>query len=167
MAKSILHFEAAWDKQGHLAIAKLRADDGGGAYEVAGINVRYNPVEAQKLAEMINDGKYDEAEEEACEYIAQQTDAVIRWTSSVALEAYLRDCYFNRGAGGTTWMLRAALGLPVSQNGIDTPLRTSISTAESSPDQLLQNLRQSRERNEREVVKLDETSVYWKGLVSR
>ncbi|MGO9443978.1 MAG: hypothetical protein ACLPXB_04280, partial [Thiobacillaceae bacterium] len=150
MAKSILNFEASWDKEGRLAITNLRSDDGGGSYEVAGINVRYNPAEAEKLATLINNGEFDAAETEACEYIAQLTDAVARWTTVAAIEAYLRDCYFNRGNGGATWMLRAALGLPVSQRNIDSALRAAISAAQSRPQDVLTALRQSRERYERE-----------------
>ncbi|MBB4379745.1 hypothetical protein SAMN05216573_11638 [Bradyrhizobium sp. Rc3b] len=53
MAASILSFEARRDKQGRLTIYRLPADDGGGAYEVAGINERFHPEEARMLADLI------------------------------------------------------------------------------------------------------------------
>ena len=43
MARAIVAFEARFDHYGHLSIYRLPPDDGGGLYEVAGINDRYNP----------------------------------------------------------------------------------------------------------------------------
>jgi hypothetical protein len=40
MAASILEFEARRDRQGRIEIYRLHPDDGGGKYEVAGINDR-------------------------------------------------------------------------------------------------------------------------------
>jgi hypothetical protein len=42
MAKQIVDFEARRDKKGHLQVYKLPDWDGGGRYEVAGINEKYN-----------------------------------------------------------------------------------------------------------------------------
>src|SRR3954453_23469832 len=94
MAASILNFEARRDDQGRLKIYKLPIEDGGGSYEVAGINERYHPQEAEHLASLINSGRFDEAEEQAKEIIATYTDLVTRWTESAAIECYLRDCAF-------------------------------------------------------------------------
>ena len=62
IAESILNFEARRDNQRHLVVYKLPAGDGGGTYEVAGINNGYHPQEALHLAELINAGLYDQAE---------------------------------------------------------------------------------------------------------
>src|SRR5262245_5634250 len=100
IAGSILDFEARRDRQGRLQIYKLPAGDGGGTYEVAGINERYHPEEARHLAQLIEAGHYEEAEEQALEIIATFTDVVTTWSTSTALESYLRDCAFNRGPRG-------------------------------------------------------------------
>ncbi|MGT2504264.1 hypothetical protein ACVOMS_32410 [Bradyrhizobium guangxiense] len=80
MAASILSFEARRDKQGRLTIYKLPAEDGGGAYEVAGINERFHPEEARMLADLIEAGHFQEAERAACEIIATYTDGVSSWS---------------------------------------------------------------------------------------
>jgi len=99
MAESIVKFEGRRDPQGHLRVYVLPAGDGGGRYEVAGINDRYHPQEAAKLRGLIDAGRFDEAEDYAAEVIAEYTDVVARWTTVPPIEAYLRDCAFNRGPG--------------------------------------------------------------------
>ena len=42
MAAAIVNFEARRDSKRHLMVYKLPKGDGGGRYEVAGINERYN-----------------------------------------------------------------------------------------------------------------------------
>jgi hypothetical protein len=56
-----LDSEARRDKQGNLRVYNLPAADGGGSYEVAGINDRYHPEAASKLKQLIGDGKQQEA----------------------------------------------------------------------------------------------------------
>ena len=58
--------------------------------QVAGINDRYHRQEADKLVELIEAGRPDEAERLAVEYIAKFTDAVANWTSVVGIESYLQ-----------------------------------------------------------------------------
>ena len=82
---------------GHLRVYILPAGDGGGRYEVAGINDRYHPQEAARLRELIDAARFDEAEDYAAEAIADYTDVVSKWTSVPEIEAYLRDSAFNRG----------------------------------------------------------------------
>ncbi len=48
---------------------------------MAGINERYDPEEAAKLRDLVNAGRYDEAESDAAEYIAKYTDVVTKWTT--------------------------------------------------------------------------------------
>jgi peptidoglycan hydrolase-like protein with peptidoglycan-binding domain len=164
MAESIVNFEARRDAQGHLRIYKLPAGDGGGTYEVAGINDRYHPTEAAQLAALINAGRYDDAEKEAQEIIATYTDFVMRWTNVAAVECYLRDTGFNRGPRGAARILQRAIGVPdsgsLSANDI-------ASVKQAQPDSLLKSLRQARESYEREVAHRDESSPFWKGLVNR
>jgi hypothetical protein len=164
MAESIVNFEARRDAQGRLRIYKLPAGDGGGTYEVAGINDRYHPTEAAQLAALINAGRYDDAEKEAQEIIATYTDFVLRWTDVSAVECYLRDTGFNRGPRGAARILQRAIGVP--DNG-SLSANDIMSVKQAQPDSLLKSLRQAREGYERDVAHRDESSPFWKGLVNR
>jgi peptidoglycan hydrolase-like protein with peptidoglycan-binding domain len=166
IAQSILDFEAERDNQGHLRVYKLPAGDGGGTYEVAGINNRYHPEEALHLAELITAGLYAQAEAQAREFIGTYTDFVQRWTSSTAVESYLRDCAFNRGPRGAARILQRAVH--VKDDGVVGALTlAAVRTEESDPAALLQALRQAREQYERDVAHRDESSKFWRGLVNR
>lgn len=165
MAAAIVNFEARREN-GHLAIYKLPTVDGGGKYEVAGINERFHPDEALHLAELINAGKFTEAEDEAREFIAAFTDHVSKWTDVPAIESYLRDCSFNRGPRGSARILQMALG--VKDDGQVGPITlAALGEAAKNPSDLLSKLRAAREHYERVVVHRDETSIFWKGLVNR
>ncbi len=166
MAHAILNFEARRDKQGHLAVYNLPAGDGGGRYEVAGINERYDKDVVDKLVALLNEGRYQEAEDLATEYIASNTDTVVSWTQSDPVEFYLRDTEFNRGLGGAAKILQMALHVPV--DGIVGPKsREALTQAESDVSSILQSLREAREHYERTVVGRDEGSKFWRGLVNR
>lgn len=164
MARSIVNFEARRDVQGHLRIYNLPAGDGGGRYEVAGINERYHPQEAAKLRGLINAGHYEEAEDYATEVIAQYTDIVSKWTTVPEIEAFLRDCAFNRGPGGAAKILQMGLGVKV--DGVVGPetLR-ALRRAESDPARLLTVLRVAREEYELKVA--GRRNKFWPGLVNR
>jgi peptidoglycan hydrolase-like protein with peptidoglycan-binding domain len=166
MARQIVDFEARRDKKGHLQVYKLPADDGGGRYEVAGINERDNKEVCDHLVDLIEAGKYDEAEELATEFIASDTDVVIAWSRLPAIEFYLRDSVFNRGHAGAAKILQMALG--VEPDGVVGPrTRAVLAVAERDPDRLLNDLRAARERYEHDVVGRDARSKFWKGLVNR
>ncbi len=164
IAASILNFEARRDGNGHLKVYSLPAGDGGGKYEVAGINERFHPVEAAHLRDLVEDGRFDEAERYAQEYIASYTDTADRWTDHTAVESYLRDCVFNRGAGGAAKIYQIALGVKV--DGGVGPI-TMGEAEKVEPASFLPHLREARERYEREWVGRDEGSIFWKGLVNR
>lgn len=166
MAKQIVDFEARRDRFGHLIAYKLPAADGGGRYEVAGINERYHKNECDELVRLIDRKKYAEAERRAREFIAQFTDIAGRWCNNKAVEFYLRDCTFNRGPGGAARILQRALGVAV--DGKVGPLtREAVTKAEVRPLVLLESLRNAREWYERVYVHRDEGSIFWKGLVNR
>jgi Predicted Peptidoglycan domain len=164
IATSILNFEARRDSKGHLAVYDLPAGDGGGRYEVAGINERYHPQQAAKLRDLINAGQYDEAERLAAEYIAEYTDVVAKWTTVPPIEAYLRDSAFNRGPGGAAKILQMALGVKVD-GGVGPETLAALRKAEKDPARLLAVLRVAREHYELRVAGRREK--FWKGLVNR
>jgi peptidoglycan hydrolase-like protein with peptidoglycan-binding domain len=166
MAKKIVDFEASRDKKGHLQVYKLPPGDGGGRYEVAGINERFNKVVADRLVELIAAGEYGHAEELASEFVASDTDVVVNWSKIPAIEFYLRDTAFNRGHAGAAKILQMALG--VEPDGVVGPrTRAVLAVAEQDPAKLLSDLRAARERYEREAVGRDARSKFWKGLVNR
>lgn len=166
IAESILNFEARRDSQNRLKVYKLDPSDGGGSYEVAGINEKYHPEEARHLADLIGAGRYAEAETQATEIIATFTDAVTTWTNVAAIESYLRDSAFNRGPRGAARILQTALGMK-DDGVVGNDTRTALAAAEKTPDTLLRKLRDAREDYERRVVGRDESSIFWKGLVNR
>jgi lysozyme family protein len=145
MGRVILGFEARRDSQGRLAVYRLPANDGGGTYEVAGINDRYHPAEAAQLRSLILAGRFDEAEASAVEYILKYTDAAAGWTTNAGVEFFLRDCIFNRGPTGAAKILQIALGVGVD-GAVGGETRNALSKIE--PDPLLEKLRAARERYE-------------------
>ena len=62
IATFIVNREARRDQRGKLAIYRLPKADGGGTFEVAGINDRYHPAKAAQLRDLINKGLPDQAE---------------------------------------------------------------------------------------------------------
>lgn len=164
MARDIVNFEARRDKAGHLTVYHLPANDGGGRYEVAGINERYDGPAVDKLVDLLNAGKFDEAEAFAEEYIAENTDPAELLTVIPRLESYLRDIVFNRGQRGAVKTLQLALG--VTPDGQWGPIsKAAMATAEADPDALLTRLRAAREQYEREFVGY--RANFWQGLINR
>lgn len=177
MAGFILNFEARRDSHGNLTVYKLPAGDGGGAYEVAGINQRYDPKAAPRLKAMIEARQYDAAEHYAREYIAGNTDPVRAWFDTPSggntgddypsIECYLRDTIFNRGATGCAKILQKALKVQVD-GAFGKDSRAAFQAALANDWRgLLTDIRNAREWYERNVVKRDESSIFWKGLVNR
>jgi len=164
MAESIVNFEARRDAHGHLRVYILPAGDGGGRYEVAGINDRYHPREAARLRQLIETARFDEAEDYAAEVIAEYTDVVSKWTTVPEIEAYLRDSAFNRGPGGAAKILQMALGVTVD-GGVGPETLGALRQAEKDPAKLLAALRVAREKYEMRVAGRREK--FWKGLVNR
>lgn len=172
MAKHIFDFEARRDKAGHLMVYHPPANDGGGSYEVAGINQKFDPVQAAHLKELVEAGKFDEAERYAEDYILQNTNPATSWTTNAAVEFYLRDCVLNRGAGGAAKILQYAVGVSKDwsdHRAIDGRIgptsRKFIHLFDAKPAELLAALRESRESYERHVVGYREN--FWNGLVNR
>ena len=166
MCAAIVKFEARRDSQGRIAVHRLQPDDGGGRYEVCGINERYHKETADVLVALIEQDRHAEAEAIVVDYVGQYTDFVASWTAVPAVESYLRDCVFNRGPRGAARILQAALG--VEADGVVGPqTRGALAAAEGDASALLGALRAAREQYERDVAGRDESSRYWRGLVNR
>ena len=159
--------EARRDKLGKLRVYKLPAADGGGAYEIAGINDRYHPEVAGRLKGLIEDERQTEAEALVRKHLLGYTDVVKGWTEEPAIEAFLRDAAFNRGPKGALRILQIALGVP--DDGKWGPkTKAALSSAMKSPGGLLQALRAARETYEIRVAPpVGARKKFWNGLVSR
>ncbi len=151
MAQIIVGWEARRDKNGKLRIYALPSNDGGGSFEIAGINERYDGPMARRLRKLVESGKQDEAEAIAVEYIASNTDKAATWSKNEALQFFLRDCIFNRGETGATKIMQIALGTkPDGKAGPITKL--ALADQERFPALLLAKLRRARETYENIVA---------------
>ena len=164
ICKQIVKWEGRY-KDGKLQVYTLPSNDGGGKYEVAGINEKYHPEMAKKLAALIKAGKHDEAEEAAAEHIAKFTDTTAQHVKNAGVEAFLRDTAFNRGNGGAAKILQIALS--VTADGKIGPItKKLLATKESTkPVEFLQSLRDARETYERDIIGY--RANFWQGLVNR
>ena len=170
IAEFILRKEARFDQAGRLIVYPLPKGDGGGTFEVAGINDRYHPKMASKLAHYINSGRHETARKEAVDYLVDYTAKVAAWHADIRVEAFLRDCCFNRGAGGAAAILQHSLTVAKvyggAQDRIVGPM-TRAAAAELAAEDLLPRLLLSRQWYERYVAKRSEKSVFWSGLSNR
>ncbi len=166
----IVDHEARRDSRGRIAVYRLPAGDGGGRYEVAGINDRYHPDMAARLKHLIEVGRQAEAEGEAVRYLLNYTDRVVGWHPDMRVRTFLRDCAFNRGPGGAAKILQHALKVAGTYSArIDGgvgPL-TKAAARKHKAEDLLPRLLLSRQWYERVKVGRNERSKFWSGLVNR
>ena len=114
-AMKTVDFEARKDKQGNVDIYRLPSGDMGGSYEVAGINDRYHPGEARRLAGL----PPEQREIEAAKYIRKYTAPIVDKMPD-EMKAFVQDMAFNRGAGGATKYIQQGLndlGVRVAVDG--------------------------------------------------
>lgn len=166
MVQFIVDYEARRDAEGNVIVYWLPRGDGGGRFEVAGINERYHREEARRLRRIIEAGDPDRAEREAVLYIAGKTDFPARVASTNAIKFLLRDIAWNRGPTGAVRTLQIALSVPVDGK-IGPQTRGALEAAESNPMALISAIRSARETYERRWAGRDETSEFWEGLVNR
>jgi hypothetical protein len=167
MARFILSVEARLDKSGNLRVYKLPAADGGGTFEIAGINDRFHPQAANTLKTMLSQKRFKAAEEYVVDYLVSYTDIVTKWTQHPAIEAFLRDSVFNRGPKGALRILQIALGV-IDDGNFGPKTRATLSEALKNPSTLLKALRRAREAYERKVAPpVGARAKFWQGLVNR
>lgn len=167
MMDFIISAEARRDKMGRLRVYRLPAADGGGTYEVAGINDRYHPAAASKLRDLLAANRQGHAENFIRDYLLDYTSVVTRWTTHPAIEAFLRDSAFNRGPKGALRILQLALKVP--DDGKWGPkTKAALTAALKHPGTLLQNLRTARESYEIRIAPpVGARAKFWQGLVNR
>lgn len=179
MGREIVQFEGRFDSQGRLQVYKLPPGDGGGAFEIAGINDRYHPTKSKQLKSLIESGQHDKAHSEAGSYIVAYTDPILKFFPSLDyaeknphIEFLLRDSAFNRGNKGAATILQLALG--VTPDGIVGPITQKAfkEALDKDPSALARNITKARETYERnsypwKTGKRDESSKFWAGLSNR
>lgn len=174
----LLDTEARRDKNGNLMVYQLPAGDGGGTFEVAGINDRYHGPMARKLRKMIEEGLYLAAERTARQYLLDYTHAVDEWHPDERVEGLLRCIAFNRGAGGAAWILQYALRYGFSPSLYTGPRDRKVgpatlkAAAKADPERLIVALGHARTVYERTAIPgvkgaRDEESQFWHGLFRR
>lgn len=147
MAQQIVDWEARRDESGNLKVYPPPRNDGGGSYEIAGINERYHPTMAARLKILLEAKRYAQAEKRAVEYIADYTEHVKDWQNDPGIELFLRDCCFNRGPAGAAKILQLAVS--VSPDGKVGPItRAAVQYYKFRTTLLLCRLRGARERYE-------------------
>lgn len=130
-----------------ISVHELPTADGGGEWEVAGINIASHPAQATKLRNMIKAGASQEQLKESVfayykEYTQSVADAVNPITNSKGIELFLRDCAFNHGpAGALDRVLRRAINAP-SDADMSKALQTYM--ASHSNTELLKALSTAR-----------------------
>jgi hypothetical protein len=153
----VKEFEGRY-KDGKLQVYKLPVGDGGGAFEIAGINDRYHPSKAGQLKALIESGQHEKAESEAADYIVEYTRCVLKFFQPPqaaevvpAIEFVLRDTAFNRGCKGAAAVLQIALGMH-AVDGIIGPMthrEFAKQLVDPGPAALLRSLKLARETYER------------------
>lgn len=111
--QNIIALEARRDKDGNITAYKLPAADGGGEYEIAGINQKYHKEAYTRIKALIDAGKHQEAEKAISNYICHYTQPAgdylaTQGVKSSAAEYMLRDIYFNMGPGGMNKVIARA-----------------------------------------------------------
>jgi hypothetical protein len=167
-ADFIFNSEKQVDANGNLKVYYMPGNDGGGRFEIAGINERYHRNEANALKSLIDQGQYQQAEARAKAYIMQYTNTVSPISNGNAgIEYALRDIAFNRGQGGCNWVAKYAAGAtPLGLKTPTTEQRKIILEAQNrDPIGFLNKLRAASEAYERD--KVGYRANFWKGLTKR
>jgi hypothetical protein len=110
--------------------------DGGGTFEVAGVNDRDHPFVAAHLRTLIKLGQHADAETMAVEYAVATPTAWPPGRTGLAWEAYLRGCTFNRGPGIAAKIFQTA-----------TTKTATLTSASASPKKARGNLTTSSSSN--------------------
>ena len=164
-AQQIVDWEARrHPKTGHIGLYPPPSNDGGGAWEYAGINERYHPKALGEIRRLKHAGKHKEAERFAVEYIANYTEAAASWSVLDAIDLYLRDSCFNRGPGGAAKILQRAVRVN-ADGDVGRKTLEALREWEKRPLLLLARLRVARERYEIAVAGVRDN--LWQGLENR
>lgn len=145
----------------------LPSNDGGGSYEICGINSKYHRAAALSLKA----ADPEKREDIAAEYIENYYKKYFKMDAGdPGLELYLMDTCFNRGPTGCVRILQMALARMDYKVVVDGRLGPQTKALykqalEEDPVELLVRLRGARESYERNRVGVRKN--LWNGLVNR
>jgi hypothetical protein len=117
--RSTLQWEGRKDRQGNLMVYDLPSGDGGGSYEVAGINNRYHPQAAKEIAAL----PPEQRAMAAAKYIRAYTAPLVNQLPE-EMRPFAQDLAFHRGLGGATRFIQrglADMGFNIRPDGIIGP----------------------------------------------
>jgi len=164
-ALQTVNMEARRDKTGNVAVYKLPSGDMGGSYEVAGINDKFHPGEANRLANLPPERR----EIEAAKYIRKYTAPIVDKMPQ-EMQAFVQDMAFNRGAGGATKYIQQGLnrlGQNVATDGVLGP-KTLQAIGAVQPSALMQAASQAQLQDEYAKASVNpERRKFLQGLENR
>lgn len=172
-ARAIVDLEARRNKAGHIIAYELPGNDGGIgngiSYEYAGINGKYHPAAVRKIHAM----SPPEREDYCARYIDTYTRKFTGFSRGAlrpGTEFFILDCCWNRGPGGSAWIVQDALrsmGLSLSRDKQWGPVtrKMAIDADFDRGAEFVSALRVSRERYERKIVGY--RANLWRGLENR
>jgi len=164
-ALQTVNMEARRDKTGNVAVYKLPSGDMGGSYEVAGINDKFHPGEASRLANL----PPEQREIEAAKYIRKYTAPIVDKMPQ-EMQAFVQDMAFNRGAGGATKYIQQglnSLGQKVAVDGVLGP-KTLQAIGTIQPSALMQAASQAQLQDEYTKASVNpERRKFLQGLENR
>jgi len=164
-ALQTVNMEARRDKMGNVAVYKLPSGDMGGSYEVAGINDKFHPGEASRLANL----PPEQREIEAAKYIRKYTAPIVDKMPQ-EMQAFVQDMAFNRGAGGATKYIQQglnSLGQKVETDGVLGP-KTLQAIGAVQPSALMQAASQAQLQDEYAKASVNpERRKFLQGLENR
>ncbi|NBW18423.1 MAG: hypothetical protein EBR82_61655 [Caulobacteraceae bacterium] len=164
-ALQTVNMEARRDKAGNVAVYKLPSGDMGGSYEVAGINDKFHPGEASRLANL----PPEQREIEAAKYIRKYTAPIVDKMPE-QMQAFVQDMAFNRGAGGATKYIQQglnSLGQKVAVDGRLGP-QTLQAIQAVQPGALMQAASQAQLQDEYAMARKNpERRKFLQGLENR
>ena len=164
-ALQTVNMEARRDKMGNVAVYKLPSGDMGGSYEVAGINDKFHPGEASRLANL----PPEQREIEAAKYIRKYTAPIVDKMPQ-EMQAFVQDMAFNRGAGGATKYIQQglnSLGQKVAVDGVLGP-KTLQAIGTIQPSALMQAASQAQLQDEYTKASVNpERRKFLQGLENR
>ena len=134
------------DRSGRPIVYNLPAADGGGSYEVAGLNDKYNKQEAETLRHMIDSGTPTHEIEAYIRSVYKQKTQFgadyLPANHSQGLELFLRDCALNHSESGVRTILANAVGTRKDDPNLPSVISQYIS--QYGEPALLRKLTQAR-----------------------
>lgn len=117
--KYTVNWEGRRDKQGNLMVYQLPSGDGGGTFEIAGINNRFHPQAAKEIA-ALPPSQRDLA---AAKYVRAYTAPLVNQLPQ-EMQGFAQDLAFHRGLGGATRYIQqglADMGFNIKPDGAIGP----------------------------------------------